>query len=193
MTRNLYLFVGRSGTGKTTIVNALCEAHGWKAVESYTDRAPRYEDERGHIFVSPTEFDALPEKVACAAFAGHRYCTTLDVIDKSDCFVVEPKGVCELLERYKTRPIVVIGIYAPIHSIVERMRKRGDCKDAIKIRLESDEIVFGGMDEFCDAIFVNRDLDTTIRDIERYIVAKEADAEECAFRERFPAGIGKRY
>lgn len=193
MTRNLYLFVGRSGVGKTTIVDALCRKRNLKAVESYTDRAPRYEGERGHIFVSPAEFDSLPEKVACAAFANYHYCTTTAVLDESDCFVVEPKGVCELLNRYKTRPIVVIGIYARMCSIVERMRKRGDSEDNIKVRLDMDETTFGMMDELCDAVFVNHDLDTTIRDIDHYIAAKEADAEESMFRERFPEGIGERY
>lgn len=57
--KNIYLIVGPSGSGKTTIANELKATYGYKAVESYTTRPPRYEGERGHIFVSDEEFDAL--------------------------------------------------------------------------------------------------------------------------------------
>jgi len=181
MTRNLYLFVGRSGVGKTSIVNNLCHRHNLKQVESFTDRAPRFKGESGHIFISASDFDFLPEKIACASFAGHRYCTTLKSIDASDCYVIETRGVCEIRERYRTRPVVVIGIHAPMHDIIERMRKRGDPESAIKTRLDSDAVVFEMMKDLCDVVFVNRDLEATVRDVERYIATKEADEKESAF------------
>lgn len=177
MTKNLYLFVGRSATGKTTIVNEVCRKMGLAAVSSYTDRPERYEGETGHIFLSPAEFDALPEKLTYVRFAGHRYCTTKAILDESDCFVIEPKGLHELKKTYDSRPIVVIGIYAPMRTIIDRMRRRGDSEQDIKIRLDHDEITFGMMDELCDVVFVNKNKDTTIMDVANYIGHKEAEVK----------------
>ena len=59
----LFLFVGKSASGKTTIVNLLEKTYGYKAVESYTTRKPRYDGERGHIFISEGDFDNLKNLV----------------------------------------------------------------------------------------------------------------------------------
>ena len=56
MRKPLFLFVGRSSSGKTTIANILEERYGYKQVQSYTTRPPRYEGEVGHIFVNENEF-----------------------------------------------------------------------------------------------------------------------------------------
>ena len=52
MSEPLFLFVGKSASGKTTVANMLEEKHGHVQVQSYTTRPPRYEGEVGHIFVN---------------------------------------------------------------------------------------------------------------------------------------------
>lgn len=173
MTRNLYLFLGRSGSGKTSVVHELCQRLNLTSVSSFTDRPPRYEGEKDHVFVSPEEFDLITDQIAFASFGGYRYCTTSAVLDNSDCFVIEPKGVIDLKRSYTARPIVVVGIYAPIRILEERMRQRGDSEDAIKTRLENDEITFGMADDLCDVIFVNRDKETTVQDLCAFIRNRE--------------------
>ena len=41
MYKNLYLIVGASGSGKTTVANALEEKYGYKQLQSYTTRPMR--------------------------------------------------------------------------------------------------------------------------------------------------------
>ena len=48
----IFLIVGCSGSGKTTITEQLEQKYGLKAIQSYTTRQPRYDGETGHIFVS---------------------------------------------------------------------------------------------------------------------------------------------
>ena len=43
----LFLIVGASGSGKTTIANTLEERYGYKQIQSYTTRPKRYETECG--------------------------------------------------------------------------------------------------------------------------------------------------
>ena len=79
--RNIYLFVGPSGVGKTTIVEKLSRDYGFSVVSSYTDRPMRYDGETGHVFLTKEEFDALPELCAYTEFNGHRYGVTSDMVD----------------------------------------------------------------------------------------------------------------
>ena len=55
--KNIYCIAGPSGSGKTTIAEELKKRYGMKVLESYTTRAPRYEGETGHIFVTPKKFN----------------------------------------------------------------------------------------------------------------------------------------
>ena len=52
MNKPLYLFVGKSASGKTTTADLLEKRYGHKQVYSYCTRKPRYEGEIGHIFIS---------------------------------------------------------------------------------------------------------------------------------------------
>ena len=127
MDNTLYLFVGKSASGKTTVANFLEQKHGFKQVNSYTTRSPRYEGEIGHIFVSDEEFDNLEEIVAYTEYNGHRYGTTAEQLDQCQIYVVDVPGVKTLLERYKTnRQIMILYFGANICTRIHRMIDRGD-------------------------------------------------------------------
>ena len=53
--------MGRSGVGKTTLVEALCEREGYKQIYSYTTREPRTPDEKGHIFIPRASYKNLDD------------------------------------------------------------------------------------------------------------------------------------
>ena len=88
----IYCFVGPSGSGKSTIVEML-EQRGYTAVSSYTDRPPRYPGEKGHVFLTPAEFDKLGELCAYTEFCGHRYGVTADQIRDNDLYIIDVDGV----------------------------------------------------------------------------------------------------
>ena len=140
MDNTLYLFVGKSASGKTTVANFLEKKHGLKQVNSYTTRPPRYDGEIGHIFVSDTEFDNLGEMVAYTEYNGFRYGTTAEQLDKCKIYVVDVPGVKTLLERYKTdRKIAILYFSTNVCTRINRMIDRGDSDMAIISRLLQDE------------------------------------------------------
>lgn len=140
MNNTLYLFVGKSASGKTTVANFLEKKHGFKQVNSYTTRPHRYEGEIGHVFVSDEEFDNLGEMVAYTEYNGHRYGTTAEQLDQCQIYVVDVPGVKTLLERYKTnRQIMILYFGANICTRIHRMIDRGDSDMAIITRLLQDE------------------------------------------------------
>ena len=122
--KNLYLFVGQSGVGKSTIAEKLEEKHGIKQVISYTTREPRYEGENTHIFISDKQFDRLENIVAFTEFAGHRYCATQEQLDGCDIYVIDPQGVDTLRVKYHERPLKIIYIKALAGIRYERMKDR---------------------------------------------------------------------
>lgn len=138
----LFLFVGKSASGKTTIADILERTYGHKSVESYTTRKPRYDGERGHIFISESDFDNLGELVAYTEYDGHRYGTTSPQLDECTLYVIDIPGIDTLLQRYNTkRPIYIIYFNVSVRTRILRMIERGDSDMAIIKRLLQDEQV----------------------------------------------------
>ena len=139
MNNPLYLFVGRSASGKTTIANILEEEHGYKQVSSYCTRKPRYDGEIGHIFISEEEFDNLGELAAYTEYNGHRYGTTVKQLEECDIYVIDVPGIETLLQKNIDRPIIIIYFNTTVHTRILRMVDRHDSDSAIIARLLQDE------------------------------------------------------
>ena len=136
---NIYLIAGRSGVGKTTLVENLQKDYGLKPVESYTTRPPRYPGETGHIFVTEEEFDRLGEMVAYTEYNGYRYGVTEDIVNSHDLYVIDPYGIQHLRQHYHgPKKFVVIELRAEEKELVKRMKERGDSEENIRTRLQND-------------------------------------------------------
>lgn len=155
-TKNLYLLVGPSGSGKSSIAELLTQS-GYRQMRSYTTRPPRFEGEDGYRFISEDEFSALEDKIITGTkYHGYHYGATAELMDEADIYILEPSGAYAVLEKYsKRRPVIVIGITAPLKVLEQRLYARGDTPDAIKSRLEGDCTLFGCMTEFCDVVVRN--------------------------------------
>lgn len=184
----IFLIVGVSGSGKTTIVEQLEQKYDLKSIQSYTTRSKRHENETGHIFVTDEEFDKLTDFVGYTEFAGNKYCATSAQVETNDLYVIDPKGVDYFREHYNgNKTVKVIYIDSPVSVVYERMLQRAvendvnyvEAVDSALARIENDVI------EFADYIHhtvkvdftVTNNLDTDINDlvdkIYRYIVSCE--------------------
>ena len=141
MNKPLFLFVGRSASGKTTVANMLSEKCGYKQVESYTTRKPRFDGENGHIFVSEEEFNNLGELAAYTYYNGNHYGTTFEQLNECDIYVIDIPGVESLLQKLKNdkRPICIFYFNASVYNRIIRMIDRGDGDMMIVSRLLEDE------------------------------------------------------
>ena len=143
MNRPLFLFCGKSASGKTTIANILEAEYEHKQVESYTTRAPRYAGERGHIFIDDDAFDNLGELAAFTLYNGRRYGTTFQQLDKCSIYVIDPPGIESLLKKLPDnyRPVYVIYFDAAVSTRIDRMIDRNASDMEIVSRLRHDDTV----------------------------------------------------
>ena len=136
----LYIFVGKSASGKTSVANILEKEHNLAQLQSYTTRPKRHKHETGHTFISNEEFDKLENIVAYTEYNGHRYCATKEQVDAIDVYILDVPGVKTILKQYNTyRPIVIFYFDTTVHTRINRMIARGDHDNAIISRLLEDE------------------------------------------------------
>ncbi|ARC72599.1 MULTISPECIES: AAA family ATPase [Bacillus] len=156
--------VGKSGTGKTTIANKLKE-HGFSSIDSFTTRPRRFENEGGHIFVSPKEFDALRgDLVAYTMFDGYEYGATKQQFEKNDVYIIDPAGIYELIENVGRENLIIVYITALDGIRYERMKKQRGVIQAFE-RIKHDEVKFAAFTEFDIALENNSpsDLERNIK------------------------------
>ena len=140
MNDKLYLFCGKSASGKTSIATLL-ESVGHKQVESYTTRLPRYVGERGHIFVSEKEFYELGELAAYTYYNGNHYGTTFKQLNECSIYVVDIAGIETLLQKLPSDylPICIIYFDTAVSVRIDRMIDRGASDMEIVSRLYHDD------------------------------------------------------
>lgn len=166
--------MGASGSGKNTVANALNKMYGLKVLDSYTTRPPRYEGEKGHIFISGQEFDKIPKSdmIAYTEYNGNKYCATKQQLEEADIYIIDPAGVKYFKATYdgNIKPIVVY-LTVSAREREQRMIQRKDSEDNIKSRLEYDKDEFAEAEELADYIIENESSLLTAKKIWRLLIS----------------------
>ena len=129
----LLLIIGRTASGKDTLVNKLCERTGLKQLISYTTRNRRQNESNTHIFVSENDYYEMLNNNQIAVdtnIAGNFYWSTIDLLYESDIYVVDYIGYQKLKElNLPNLHLISVYINTPDHIRKERaLNKRGDDK-----------------------------------------------------------------
>ena len=162
MSKYIFLIIGCSGSGKTTITEQLEKRYGLKSIQSYTTRPKRYDDETGHTFVTDDEFDKLTDRVGYTEFTGNRYCATAEQVENNDLYIIDPKGVDFFMKAYKgSKTPKIIFINSDLTTRYERMKSRAEengstYMEAVKSSLER---ITNDVVEFYDYIHNNAHVD----------------------------------
>lgn len=108
----VFLFIGESGSGKSTIVNMLNERQPYifNIVKSYTTREKRDENDNDHIFIKNK--DELKDEtiVAETEIEGNYYASTESQFskDKLNLYIVDVKGIEDVKKFFKDEYVIVI-------------------------------------------------------------------------------------
>lgn len=146
MKNRIILVVGKSGTGKSTLVDTICAKLGFKNIKSYTTRQPRTND-CSHHFITRTQYNEFKSSglIYTQDFIfGHYYFTTKRDIDSHHFYITSPKSANELVEKLKilNYDVLVLYFYASDDIRINRLRERGDSENEILNRFIEEYQIF---------------------------------------------------
>lgn len=180
----LIVFSGPSGSGKDTLLKALCgKSRKISLSISATTRAPREGEVDGtdYYFITQQNFEqkiAENDMLEYAEYCGNYYGTPRTPIEnwmrqgKDVILEIEVQGGAQV--RKKCPDAVSIFILPPsIEELENRLRRRGtESEEAIQKRLAAARQEIGSAEQY-DYVVVNDKLETAVRDIRRIIKSEK--------------------
>ena len=97
----LLCVMGRTASGKDSLVSKLCERTGLKQLISYTTRERRSGEGETHLFVSEEEYQTMLTNNQVAVdtnIAGNYYWSTIEQLYETDIYVIDYVGLKKLKE-----------------------------------------------------------------------------------------------
>lgn len=172
----IFLIVGKSGSGKTSVCGRMENVLGAKSLKSYTTRKPRYRGEDSHTFVD--EFSSWKDAyagetiVGWTLFNGEHYWATDKQVDEANTYVIDPDGVEYFLRKYSGRKTMkVIYLYTTAWQRYKRMRVRGDSRTAAFKRILHDKKAFANVWQFADITLINDHFEICCDEVMGYMLA----------------------
>jgi guanylate kinase len=180
MKNKLFVLVGKSGSGKSTIESKIDKIGVAKKVISSTTRNTRSNEKNGldYYFISEEEFQ---DKLNQGLFAEHSEYPTVNGMAKygmqmkdiklnegNNICVVNPDGMTQVLNNLGKENCITIYIERDDRERVCSTLLRDKSKDFGKVleeatrRYKSDEIDFAEMKDICDYVVINEVLDNAV-------------------------------
>lgn len=183
--KKLFCVVGRTGTGKDSLVDLVCSSLGMKKVKSYTTRERRPgEGDGSHVFIKPVEIDQFKGRMAAYTKIGEvEYFATVEQVLEGDFYVIDPNGLDDFRERWDFNKfpisIVVIYITVPKMTQLSRLLGRGDNAEKSNSRMLAENNQFGEFEtkQRMDYTVVNSDLEQAVLGLQK-IVLQELSRKE---------------
>ena len=133
----LLCVLGRTASGKDTLVNKLCEKTNLKQVISYTTRERRINEGDTHIFATEEDYNQMQSEGRIAAFTQigqYKYWTTVDQLYGADCYIIDYIGLKKLRELNLPN-IRLVSVFVNVPDNIREDRALNQRKDnKIKFR-----------------------------------------------------------
>lgn len=186
----VFLVIGRSGCGKDTLVNYMCQKYGLKKLNSYTTRPPRQNEEDTHIFISPEDVQKYQDDIIAYTKIGEfEYFATKSQLKDINFYIIDPKGVQDLenIPNLKEEfSFIKLFIYLPEKERKKRIALRGDSEEAFLKRQEGEKQQFDNFElqtDLFDYAICNMDLIEAQKELE-HIVQFETKQNQLANKKR---------
>lgn len=161
--------IGKTASGKTSIVNKLVKLHNMKQIITYTSR-PIRKNEKQDVTYHYISEDEFKQKILDGFFAEWKTYNTefgiwyygtalkdIEVADNNSIIILTPAGYKDVLEKFSKDMFISIYIYADDSTILKRLKARGDDKNEAERRLKNDNIDFKDIENKVDCIICNND------------------------------------
>lgn len=141
------LIVGKTGSGKSSLIHKLCENNNFNQLISQTTRPRRNDSDNDHIFVTVEEYLRAKENgeiIAETEIAGNYYYATKEQLYDADFYTIDPKGQ-EMLLSMNLPNIKFVTIYISCPDKIREQRvvqQRGDDRNNYRTRNLSERSQF---------------------------------------------------
>ena len=180
----MIVILGKTCSGKDTIVSKLVKKYNYKRIISYTTRSKRKKEIQDvtYHFISEDEFK---EKIESGFFLEHKeyhsaqgtwyYGSAKEDYEKSNeksVIILTPDGYRDFLREYSYINHTSIYLYSNNKTLEKRLVKRGDDPKEAKRRLDSDNKDFKDVQRFVHKIVYNNEnssIDEVINKILEYV------------------------
>lgn len=190
---NLFVVSAPSGSGKSSLVNALMEVdHQVAPSVSHTTRAPRGQDKDGreYFFVDRATFDAMIEAgdfLEWAEVHGHRYGTSRQAIEAriasgGDVVLeIDWQGAMQI-RRLFAHAVLIFVLPPSWDELQARLTRRGeDAVDTIALRMENARTEFKQVHHF-DYVIINGSFERALFDLKTIVHAQRLRFEQQRLR-----------
>lgn len=127
----LLLIIGRTASGKDTLVNKLAERTGLKQLISYTTRDRRQNEGNTHNFVSETDYQQMlvnNEVAVDSNIAGNYYWSVIPQLYESDIYIVDYVGY-KKLKNLNLPNLRLVSVYINVPDEIRKERALNYRKD----------------------------------------------------------------
>lgn len=163
----MVVLFGKSGTGKTSIINELCKNKHIRKAVSHTSRLPRAGEIDGvdYHFCAKEEMMNLyqsGELLEIAEYDSNLYGLSKCEAIISDVHIMEPSGIKNLLKRNDIE-IFPVRIECDESVRIDRLKNRyGDDEDSLYRRIHSDDELYKNLNLDCPVVFNNSDIESAV-------------------------------
>lgn len=178
----MIILLGKTASGKDTIVNYLVNNLGYKKLITYTTRPMRPGEVQNlqYHFISEEDFKKkishgffLEYKTYHTEFGDWYYGSAMDDYKKTDdktVVILTPEGYLDLLWKVKNIKHDAIYIKVDLSELQQRLIKRGDDKREAERRLVHDNKDFEYVEDIVDRVIVNQN--KTIKEVVNEIIKR---------------------
>ena len=135
----LLCVLGKTASGKDSLVEQLCKRTGLKQIISYTTRPRRTNEGNTHIFVDDNDYEQMRQDGVIAAFTQigqYKYWTTIDQLHDADVYIIDYEGL-KTLRELNFDNIRLVSVYINVPDSIREDRalnKRKDDKAKFRTR-----------------------------------------------------------
>nr|WP_270249268.1 AAA family ATPase [Coprococcus catus] len=163
----MIIIIGKTASGKDTIVKELCQNHNFKKIVTYTTRPMRENEINGitYHFISDVDFKQKINEGFFTEYKSYQsefgewfYGTSEESIINSDSksiIILTPQGYKDILSKYPNLNYKSIYLYASNRTIRERLIQRGDDEAEAIRRVKHDKKDFRGIEKIVDNVICN--------------------------------------
>ena len=170
------IILGKTASGKDTIVNKLVKDYGYKKIITYTTRDMRQGEKQGitYHFVSEDEFRQKINKGFFAEYKTYNtefgkwyYGSALEDLNNADdktVIILTPQGYRDVKDKLSNKNITTIYINADNETLKKRLVRRGDDPKEAARRIKHDNVDFKHIEREVDSVIYNKE-GTNINDV----------------------------